>query len=234
MPPVIRPYVPDRDADWLADLHARLYAREAGFDARFGKLVEEILAEFAATHDPRRERGFVAEEVAGRSGAVPGVISSEAQRGISGAVPGEGLGKVAGEARGQIRNAVPSKVPGEARGQIQGEVPGGAPGEAPSDAPGAPRRLGSIFCVAEGHEVARLRLFLLHPEARGQGLGRRLLGVCTEFARAAGYRRMVLSTHESHRAACRLYAATGWRCLSAHPVTRFGQALVEQQWGRAL
>lgn len=67
------------------------------------------------------------------------------------------------------------------------------------------QRLGSIFCVKETDEVARLRLFLLTPEARGQGLGKRLLRDCMGFARQAGYREMVLWTHESHRSAGALY-----------------------------
>lgn len=92
-------------------------------------------------------------------------------------------------------------------------------------------RLGSIFCV-EGPEpeVAKLRLFLLEPAARGQGLGRRLLAANMDFAREAGYRRMVLWTHEGHRAAVRLYRRTGWRLLHAEPRVSFGVPVVEQHW----
>lgn len=92
------------------------------------------------------------------------------------------------------------------------------------------RRVGSVFCVAETETRAKLRLFLLEPEMRGRGLGRRLLAACMGFARDAGYREMGLWTHESHRAACALYAATGFRMISARPVVSFGQPLVEQMW----
>lgn len=93
------------------------------------------------------------------------------------------------------------------------------------------QRLGSIFCVPSGEEgTAKLRLFLLVPEARGLGLGKRLLTTCMAFARAAGYSRMKLWTHESHRAACALYAATGWQLTHSEPVTSFGVDLVEQTW----
>lgn len=93
------------------------------------------------------------------------------------------------------------------------------------------QRLGSIFCAAgPDHETAKLRLFLLLPEARGKGLGKRLLAECTGFARASGHRRMVLWTHESHRAACALYAATGWRLVRSEPKVSFGCAVVEQGW----
>ncbi|WP_146587678.1 GNAT family N-acetyltransferase [Puniceibacterium confluentis] len=96
------------------------------------------------------------------------------------------------------------------------------------------QRLGSIFCVRQDAETAKLRLFLLTPEARGQGLGLRLLRACMGYARDTGYRRMVLWTHESHRAACALYARNGWQLVDARPVHSFGVDLVEQAWEIAL
>jgi GNAT superfamily N-acetyltransferase len=97
------------------------------------------------------------------------------------------------------------------------------------------RRLGSIFCVQSGDSgVAKLRLFLLVPEARGRGLGQRLLEQCLSFARDTGYTRLKLWTHESHRAACALYARNGFGCTSSVPVRSFGVDLVEQTWEIAL
>lgn len=91
-------------------------------------------------------------------------------------------------------------------------------------------RLGSIFCVSNGGHTAKLRLFLLVPEARGMGLGKELLATCMRFARNSGYRDMRLWTHESHRAACGLYRSTGWRLVSSKPVVSFGVSLIEQSW----
>ncbi|MCA0869664.1 GNAT family N-acetyltransferase [Seohaeicola saemankumensis] len=91
-------------------------------------------------------------------------------------------------------------------------------------------RLGSIFCVRSSARTAKLRLFLLVPEARGKGVGKRLLQRCMGFARQAGYRDMELWTHESHRAACALYRAAGWRLVDSKPVHSFGVDLVEQSW----
>ena len=96
------------------------------------------------------------------------------------------------------------------------------------------KRLGSIFCVRVDAETAKLRLFLLSEAARGRGLGLKMLQTCMGFARAKGYRRMVLWTHESHRAAGALYAKTGWTLMSSKPVVSFGQHLVEQHWEIAL
>jgi GNAT superfamily N-acetyltransferase len=92
------------------------------------------------------------------------------------------------------------------------------------------QRLGSIFCVRADATSAKLRLFMLLPEARGRGLGKRMLTECMGFARASGYRRMVLWTHESHRAACTLYERTGWRLVRSEPKRSFGVEVVEQGW----
>ena len=92
------------------------------------------------------------------------------------------------------------------------------------------QRLGSIFCVSAGATTAKLRLFLLTPAARGKGLGKRLLQACMDFARETGYTELVLWTHESHRAACALYAKFGWQLVDSKPVRSFGVDLVEQSW----
>lgn len=92
------------------------------------------------------------------------------------------------------------------------------------------QRLGSIFCVSDEGKSAKLRMFLLTPAARGKGLGKHLLQTCMDFARDCGYRDMVLWTHESHKAACALYAAFGWELIESKPVHSFGVDLIEQSW----
>ncbi len=102
---------------------------------------------------------------------------------------------------------------------------------------GAGKRCGSIFCVCEDPAtplIAKLRLFLIEPESRGTGLAQTLLDTCLGFARNARYRQMRLWTHESHRAAGRLYARNGFVLASARTVHSFGQDLVEQIWQRDL
>lgn len=93
------------------------------------------------------------------------------------------------------------------------------------------KRVGSVFCVeGSAPDMAKLRLFLLEPEARGLGLGKRLLSECMGWAKAQGYARMELWTHESHRAACALYAAAGWQMIRSEPAEAFGQQVVDQFW----
>ncbi|MCO6382785.1 GNAT family N-acetyltransferase [Oceanicola sp. 502str15] len=91
---------------------------------------------------------------------------------------------------------------------------------------GGGRRLGSVFCVSRGDKTAQLRLFFLEPEARGLGLGRMMLEACLGFAREKGYRELVLWTHESHRAACRLYERAGFEKLGSRAEHEFGQDTV--------
>ncbi len=96
-------------------------------------------------------------------------------------------------------------------------------------------RIGSIFCVrGDAPGAAKLRLFLVLPEARRTGIGRHLLAACLGFAKEAGYRTMQLWTHESHRAAGALYAKNGFTLVSSRSVRSFGVDLVEQHWERAL
>lgn len=97
-------------------------------------------------------------------------------------------------------------------------------------------RLGSIFVVqdASGPQVAKLRLVLVEPPARGTGLAQQLLDTALSFARAAGYHQIRLWTHESHRAAGRLYARNGFDLVESTPALAFGVAVVDQIWQRAL
>jgi len=151
MPPITLRRYRSGDAGWLTGMHARLYAREAGFDASFVTAVAEVLAQFADRADPR-EAGFVPE------------------------------------------------------------------------ADGTPA--GSIFVTRIDDATAQIRLFLLDPAVRASGLAARMLAEAQDFARAQGHRRMRLWTHESHRAAVRLYTRSGWSEVDRRPIRNYGQDLV--------
>ena len=93
-------------------------------------------------------------------------------------------------------------------------------------------RLGCVFLVKEPDtaDVARLRLLLLTPEARGLGLGRKLVDECVGFARAAGYREVVLWTHAVLTAARSIYAQTGFQVTETWTHDEFGKTEVSETW----
>lgn len=92
------------------------------------------------------------------------------------------------------------------------------------------QRVGSVFVVRKSATVAQLRLLLLSPAARGLGLGARLTDECLAFARAKGYRKMVLWTNNCLTAARGIYAARGFRLTKSEAYQGFGQALVGETW----
>ena len=96
------------------------------------------------------------------------------------------------------------------------------------------RRVGCVFCVREDDATARLRILLVDPAARGQRLGARLVRTCIEFARDAGYRRMVLWTNDPLRAARAIYLAEGFRLTAEEPHHSYGVDLVGQTYEVAL
>jgi DNA-binding MarR family transcriptional regulator/GNAT superfamily N-acetyltransferase len=91
-------------------------------------------------------------------------------------------------------------------------------------------RVGSAFVVRKSKTVAKLRMLIVDPSARGLGLGGALVDECVRFAREAGYRTLTLWTHRQLEAARRIYQAAGFRCVAAAPVHSFGKDLVDETW----
>ena len=93
------------------------------------------------------------------------------------------------------------------------------------------QRAGSVFVVRKSATVAQLRLLILTPQARGLGLGARLTDECIAFARAKGYRKLVLWTNSNLDAARGIYARRGFQLVKSEPYTGYGgHALVGETW----
>jgi DNA-binding MarR family transcriptional regulator/GNAT superfamily N-acetyltransferase len=91
-------------------------------------------------------------------------------------------------------------------------------------------RAGCVFLVRQSATVAKLRLLILTPQARGLGLGGRLTDECITFARMKGYRKMVLWTQSHLLAARAIYETRGFRKVKAERNDAFGKHLTSETW----
>jgi DNA-binding MarR family transcriptional regulator/N-acetylglutamate synthase-like GNAT family acetyltransferase len=96
------------------------------------------------------------------------------------------------------------------------------------------QNVGSVLLAKDSDEVARLRLLLVEPAARGLGIGKRLTDECISFARECGYRRMTLWTHSVLGAARHVYAQAGFQLTSSEARRSFGQDVVSEHWDMSL
>jgi GNAT superfamily N-acetyltransferase len=153
---VVRPLGQPGDLGWVVMAHGEQYASEFGWNMELEAFIAQIVADYAATHDPTGEQAWIAE--------------------------------------------------------LNG------------------RRVGCVSCVRKDNATAQLRILLVTDEGRGRGLGRRLVQQCIDFARAAGYEKMVLWTNDPVAAARHLYLEAGFRLTGEEPHHSFGVDLVGQSY----
>jgi DNA-binding MarR family transcriptional regulator/GNAT superfamily N-acetyltransferase len=90
--------------------------------------------------------------------------------------------------------------------------------------------VGSVLLVKETDEIARLRLLLVEPKARGLGIGARLVEETLRFAREVGYRSVTLWTHSVLTAARHVYERAGFKLVATKEHNEFGKLLVGETW----
>jgi DNA-binding MarR family transcriptional regulator/GNAT superfamily N-acetyltransferase len=90
--------------------------------------------------------------------------------------------------------------------------------------------IGSVVLVQHEPQVAKLRLLLVEPKARGYGVGTRLVEECVRFARMAGYQKILLWTNSILTAARQIYQKSGFQLIESEPHHSFGKDLIGETW----
>ena len=95
--------------------------------------------------------------------------------------------------------------------------------------------LGFVLLVKRSKQIAKLRLLLVEPSARGLGIGKRLVEECIRFAREKGYKKVVLWTHSNLSAARGIYKKAGFQLVATDsPHEDFGPRVTAETWELAL
>lgn len=90
--------------------------------------------------------------------------------------------------------------------------------------------VGSVVVVQSSESVAKLRLLIVEPKARGLGLGSRLVQECITFARRAGYEKLILWTNSVLQEARHIYAKAGFKLVKQEEHHSFGKELIGETW----
>jgi DNA-binding MarR family transcriptional regulator/N-acetylglutamate synthase-like GNAT family acetyltransferase len=94
--------------------------------------------------------------------------------------------------------------------------------------------VGCVFLVKDSADIARIRLLLVEPKARGLHLGARLVDECIRFARRAGYKKVTLWTHSVLKAARHIYEKAGFKLMRTERHKSWGRPVVSEHWDLVL
>ena len=91
-------------------------------------------------------------------------------------------------------------------------------------------RVGGAFVAKVSDDIAQLRLLHVEAQARGLGIGKRLVEECVRFARQAGYLKMTLWTQSNLHAARHIYKQAGFQVVREQQHHSFGKDLTAETW----
>lgn len=90
--------------------------------------------------------------------------------------------------------------------------------------------VGSVAIVKHTEAEAQLRWLLVHPDSRGQGLGKRLVEQAVDFSKKAGYRCVFLWTVSGLEKAARIYKLFGFIKIEDKFHQVWGQLRTEEKY----
>lgn len=90
--------------------------------------------------------------------------------------------------------------------------------------------VGSVAILGSSRHLAQLRWFLIHPDYRGRGLGKKLLQEAIAFCREKDYQKIYLMTTSMQETAIALYKNAGFRKTGEKYLQLWGQQLYEQRY----
>ncbi|RAU94346.1 bifunctional helix-turn-helix transcriptional regulator/GNAT family N-acetyltransferase [Paenibacillus sp. YN15] len=88
--------------------------------------------------------------------------------------------------------------------------------------------IGAIAIVGHSADRAQLRWFILHPDFRGLGLGKKLLNQALDYCREKGYRHIFLETTDDQKTAIGMYESVGFGKTGEQANQAWGVRHVEQ------
>jgi DNA-binding MarR family transcriptional regulator/N-acetylglutamate synthase-like GNAT family acetyltransferase len=91
-------------------------------------------------------------------------------------------------------------------------------------------RVGAVFVAKGSDQIVRLRLLHVERQARGLGIGKRLVEECIRFARQVGYQKMTLWTQSILNAARHIYKNAGFQVVHEEKHHSFGKDLTAETW----
>lgn len=92
------------------------------------------------------------------------------------------------------------------------------------------KMVGSVAIVRHSDDVAQLRWLLVHPESRGQGLGKKLVSEAVNFSRDSGYHHIILWTVSHLDVATHIYESFGFQKKEEKRHKVWGRMLTEEKY----
>jgi len=90
--------------------------------------------------------------------------------------------------------------------------------------------IGSLLLMDRSKNTAQLRYYIIEPEYRGIGLGKKLIDLFMQFLKEKNYKSCYLWTTNELETAASLYIKYGFKLTEEKETTDFGKKVTEQRY----